>query len=789
MKLNKRTVAVAALSVSLVAPTISPVSHAQEKYLNCEQDFKKGADFDTDLVEAHLEEYLTRACGLTSEQIASVSQNELNRLAEKLGYQSQIVDRSRLVAIASATAGPSEAQPKLNVVELSINEVKEGDRTITGGVFLAPGQKEQAISAIFVKRAYPQNLTVSRDEASTGAWVPFSIPVHESITLHVGDEILVGPVPSAPESQKTVTVKEKTNGPTEKPDVNPIPPITNPIPGSEGEQTETEPKAPGAKGNGHLNCENKFQKGRDFNGVPSVIVFEHLSRNCGLTDDQIRGLSKEELRKVAEELKEPADKVSVRHIRAILAAADLAPAPVPKPEPHPAPAGVSEETRQAAFTELAAAEYLNPEQRKAFAKDIEDASDVERLQSIKQAIDAENSNPIGKLAPKDSLKPQAPKENTETENQDTEESSSALHALETVKKRAWDFVHTARKLNEKKKTSLKDRITLAKTIQEVEEIYAEAKELTGTSDHTPQGAGNSGSNNEDPTKEPKPNKESDKLDFEDNEVFSPNQAEWTAKDFVNPFKQHEKNEAGQELQETKRAASAALDGIQNLSDEHKAAYKGVIASATSIEQIELLVHGALETADSAVENGKAAGPFEIDENSLYSPNEKQWTSEDFLNSFKQHEKNEAAKVAEQTMLKDAKRQAHATIDGIKGLTEKHRTDFKAQIDASTNQQAVQRIVEVAQKASTTDADDAAENQPPKNSGNSGGTDNGNSTGERENTPGSSASNAKGIAAIAAGFGALGLAIVGILSAVNYFGGLNTIQAKVIDMLTSIGIRF
>lgn len=141
------------------------------------------------------------------------------------------------------------------------------------------------------------------------------------------------------------------------------------------------------------------------------------------------------------------------------------------------------------------------------------------------------------------------------------------------------------------------------------------------------------------------------------------------------------------------------------------------------------------------------------------------------------------------MLKEAKRQAHATINGIKGLTEKHRTDYKVQIDAATNQEAVQRIVEVAQKSSTTDTGDVSENQPPKNGGNSGGTDNGNSAGEHENIPDSSASNAKGIAAIAAGFGALGLAIGGILSAVNYFGGLNTIRAKIIDMLTSIGVRF
>lgn len=790
MKLNKRTFAVAALSVSLVAPTISPVSHAAENHLACKEDYNRGSDFDTSNPEAAPRRVSTPCLWPDPEQIEKLEQRDLNALAQELGYEKPSINVGMLRSIASAGKTQAEKPSTLKQVQVVVEEVSAGDAEVKGRVYLPIGTKEQMVSAVFLPRFHQEKITVTRQNADQAQWVEFSVPVHESIELNEGDQVVVGPVPSVAENQKkTVTVKAKTFGPTEIPGVDPVPPAPNPIPGPEGDKDGTEPQTPGTNDNGHLKCENKFQKGQDFNGVPSVIVIEHLARNCGFTNDQIRSLSQEELRKVAEEINEPADQISLPLIRAILAAAGAAPAPAPKPELQPAPAGVSEEERQAAFAELAAAEHLNPEQRKAFIKDIEDATDVERLQSIKQAIDAENSNPIGKLAPKDNLKSQAPKDIPETENKDTEESFSVPQALETVKKRAWDFVHTARKLDEKKKTSLKDRITLAKTIQEVEEIYAEAKELTGTIDHTPQGAGNSGSNDEDPTKEPKPNKESGNLDFEDNEVFSPNQKEWTAKDFVNPFKQHEKNEAGQELQETKRAASAAIDGIQHLSDEHKAAYKAVIASATSVEQVELLVHGALETSDNAAANDKPFGPFGIDENPLYSPNEKQWTSEDFLNSFKQHEKNEAAKVAEETMLKEAKRQAHATIDGIKGLTEKHRTDYKAQIDAATNQQAVQRIVEVAQKASTTDADGAAENQPPKNGGNSGGTDNGNSTGEHKNTPGSSASKAKGIAAIAAGLGALGLAIGGILSAVNYFGGLNTIQAKVIDMLTSIGIRF
>ncbi|MCG7230617.1 GA module-containing protein [Corynebacterium propinquum] len=709
MKLNKRTFAVAALSVSLVVPTISPAAHAQEKHLNCSNGVEKGVDFDAETVEAHVAEYLQRSCKLTGFEIGNLSDSELRAVARELGYDDSALNIGFLRAMLASKDSPTGAEEDLQWATITVDEAKAGAKKISGRVHLPAGQDQQKISVTFLPRVHTEHTLVSRQNADNAGWVNFELAVPESLVLNAGDMILAGIVPADhPKQKKTILVMPSESPEDMMPDPELPVPMPNPGGGSDNEESEQTPPASTYKP--HLGCNQKFRKGADFDGVPSVVVVEHLQRNCGLSDDEIRKLSEEDLRKVAKELNEPADKVKSSSVRAVFSAKTGAPVPEPKAEPQPAPPRVTEKERQDALQKLAASSAINPEQRKAFTKDIEDASDVERLQSIKQAIEAENSNPIGKLVPKKSLKPQAPKQNPE-------------------------------------------------------------------------------SNNEDPTKKPNPKKESGKLNFEDNEVFSPNQKEWTAKDFVNPFKQHEKNEAGQELQETKRAASAAIDGIPNLSDEHKAAYKEVIASATSIEQIELLVHGALETSDNAAANDKPTGPFGLDENPLYSPNEKQWTSEDFLNSFKQHEKNEAAKIAEQTMLKDAKRQAHATIDGIKGLTEKHRTDFKAQIDAATNQEAVQRIVEVAQKASTTDADDAAENQPPKNGGNSGGTDNGNSTGERENTPGSSESKAKGIAAIAAGFGALGLAIGGILSAVNYFGGLNTIQAKVIDMLTSIGIRF
>ncbi|MDK4257233.1 GA module-containing protein [Corynebacterium propinquum] len=707
MKLNKRTVAVAALSVSLVAPTISPVSHAQEKQLNCSNGVEKGDDFDAETGEVHLAEQLKKLCDSSAENSDQLYQEE-HTAVEAANYEPPSASGEDLLHMSQSPAPVRETESgngsEQELVHVAVDQVREGDRTVRGRVKLPAGVKEQTISVTFLSRVFPQIVTVTRSSADKTGWVPFELNVQESIELHVGDKILVGPVPAMESQKQIIEVAARDHAPA------PMQPESEIRPEMGRDQKGHGQATPGAPRTSHLNCERRFEKGRDFSGVPSFVVISHLKRNCGLTDQQILALSPEDLRKIAAELNEQADAVNLSLIRAILNAKTRVPGRESQAERQSTPARITENERQDALQKLAAANAINPEQRKAFTKDIADASDVERLRSIKQAIDAENSNPLGKLAPKKSLKPQAPKKNPE-------------------------------------------------------------------------------SNNEDLTKKPNPNKESGNLDFEDNEVFSPNQKEWTAKDFVNPFKQHEKNEAGQELQETKRAASAAIDGIQNLSDEHKAAYKGVIASATSIEQIELLVHGALETSDSAVENGKVAGPFGIDENPLYSPNEKQWTSKDFLNSFKQHEKNEAAKVAEETMLKEAKRQAHATINGIKGLTEKHRTDYKVQIDAATNQEAVQRIVEVAQKSSTTDTGDVSENQPPKNGGNSGGTDNGNSAGEHENIPDSSASNAKGIAAIAAGFGALGLAIGGILSAVNYFGGLNTIRAKIIDMLTSIGVRF
>lgn len=54
----------------------------------------------------------------------------------------------------------------------------------------------------------------------------------------------------------------------------------------------------------HTNCEQRFQKGADFDGPPELIVAAHLNKNCGLSPEEIGKLSPEEVKTVAKELKD-----------------------------------------------------------------------------------------------------------------------------------------------------------------------------------------------------------------------------------------------------------------------------------------------------------------------------------------------------------------------------------------------------------------------------------------------------------------------------------------------------
>ena len=78
MKLNKRVLASAALSVSLATSAVAPVAWADDDapHLRCEQNFRVGSDFDAD-VNGNVAEHLKRNCKMTAEQISKLNIEDL----------------------------------------------------------------------------------------------------------------------------------------------------------------------------------------------------------------------------------------------------------------------------------------------------------------------------------------------------------------------------------------------------------------------------------------------------------------------------------------------------------------------------------------------------------------------------------------------------------------------------------------------------------------------------------------------------------------------------------------
>ena len=85
MKLNKRVLASAALSVSLATTAVTPVAWADDDapHLRCKQNFRAGSDFDAD-ANGNVAEHLTRNCKMTAEQISKLSIEDLKSVAKEL---------------------------------------------------------------------------------------------------------------------------------------------------------------------------------------------------------------------------------------------------------------------------------------------------------------------------------------------------------------------------------------------------------------------------------------------------------------------------------------------------------------------------------------------------------------------------------------------------------------------------------------------------------------------------------------------------------------------------------
>ncbi|WP_410494810.1 intracellular motility protein A [Corynebacterium belfantii] len=174
MKLNKRVLASAALSVSLATSAVAPppVAWAEEMHVKCPQNFRVGSDFDGD-VNAKVGKHLQRDCKFPADQISRLSIRD-----EEFGETT-----------GTGTGGDQQSEPLLEV-----NDVKAGDRNVTGSVFLRPGQKK-TVQVIFPNALTPtQELqfdqsSAESDDASRGKSVPFTIGVPLGLELHPGNKI------------------------------------------------------------------------------------------------------------------------------------------------------------------------------------------------------------------------------------------------------------------------------------------------------------------------------------------------------------------------------------------------------------------------------------------------------------------------------------------------------------------------------------------------------------------------------------------------------------------------
>ncbi|WP_234914533.1 intracellular motility protein A [Corynebacterium belfantii] len=176
MKLNKRVIASAALSVSLATSAVAPppVAWADEKHVNCPQKFRAGSDFDGD-VNAKVEKHLQRDCELTADQVSRLSIETKN--SAKLREPGLVTNSTES--------------------RLKVNDVKVGDKKITGLVFLLPGEQATVqVTFLTTIRTLTQELrfdqsSAESDDTSGGKFVPFTISVPSELELRLGDEISV----------------------------------------------------------------------------------------------------------------------------------------------------------------------------------------------------------------------------------------------------------------------------------------------------------------------------------------------------------------------------------------------------------------------------------------------------------------------------------------------------------------------------------------------------------------------------------------------------------------------
>ena len=286
MSFNKRVLAAAALSVSLVVPTVAPVAQAVDSHQNCKQRYVSGLDFNSQPAIA-VAQHLQKNCGLTEEQISQLSVDELKSVAKELKNKNgeavftdaeiSSLDAAQVNRAAVESSGANEAgqaggqdnpdgdaADQQMTVSPQVNDITAGDKEVTGTVRLYPSEKNYEFAATFPGGAVEKIAVKAPAKAAT---VDFKIAVPQGVELKAGDEVFVTPVPNTANSQTG-------EGPGQTIVVKPADVTDN----GDG-ANENEDKKPGAGANDE---EGKKKPGNDLSSKGSSDAGKAIAAVAGL---------------------------------------------------------------------------------------------------------------------------------------------------------------------------------------------------------------------------------------------------------------------------------------------------------------------------------------------------------------------------------------------------------------------------------------------------------------------------------------------------------------------------
>jgi hypothetical protein len=274
MKLNKRVLASAALSASLVGTAVAPVAWASDEHVNGTQEFGDGSDADSGL-NVNDADNLQPNYEVSEDQTSQLGAEELTPVAmelpEKDNNSVPVEEESQQLLPSAAVSdvrtddissgGDSKVvagDEQQSGAPLRVDEVKEGDEKVTGSVFLLPGQ-EKTIFAFFPNgRSLTTDLKLEKKsgeegEISKGEVVTFKFVVPENLHLMAGAVIAVSTIKDSlgPGAKKDVPVrvvvkaadKSSESQPEQSPDSG-----SGQVPGKGADEGSVKPPTSGNEG-------------------------------------------------------------------------------------------------------------------------------------------------------------------------------------------------------------------------------------------------------------------------------------------------------------------------------------------------------------------------------------------------------------------------------------------------------------------------------------------------------------------------------------------------------------